>query len=69
MEDRHGKTQQWAKFTGILSAREIGVAERTFLQMMDWDLSVSVDYFCCPATTNFVASLSHEVQPASFPTL
>jgi len=45
LEDRQRPAAQWARLAGILSAGEIGVAERTFLQMMNWDLSVPVDYF------------------------
>lgn len=65
MEDKNGKTSQWAQLTGIMSAREVGVAERTFLQMLGWDLSVSVDYFRRPETAQFFRSLLCDLQPAT----
>lgn len=51
IEDRQVNAARWAKLSTIMHAEEIGAAERAFLQMIDWDLSVSVDHFSVDPTS------------------
>lgn len=41
-----------------MDAGQIGVAERAFMQMMDWNLSVSADHFPDDPTSHHVYPLS-----------